>query len=396
MSANQHHWDLAIVGAGPAGASAALAALRLRPDLRVALVDRDDFPRDKCCGDGIAPHVLDVLRPLGAADVVDGWTPLRQLELAQGSRRVEGQMARPVHVVPREVFDAALVKHASDAGAVLMRHRVHEVSSGPDGVSLDDLLTADVVVGADGANSVVHTGLGLGRTSRRALAIRGYAPTTPELRARQVLRWGDVRQPSYAWAFDRGDGWSNIGYGELVTSGSGQGDGAGPTRRHLLGELARLLPGAAEQGERWRGHHLPLSGRGWGSEQPDGRVLLAGDAAGLVNPMTGEGIYYAVATGSLAGTSAASCLTEGRPQAAGGAHRTHVRRLLSQHLHHTWAAALLARRPEVVRAGIAAARRPRHFDALVELGLGDGRITRGLAVGLVAGLARDLTGRKVA
>ncbi len=64
-------WDLVVVGAGPAGATAALAALREEPGLRVTLLDRSDFPRDKCCGDGIAPHVLDVLSRLGAADVVD-------------------------------------------------------------------------------------------------------------------------------------------------------------------------------------------------------------------------------------------------------------------------------------------------------------------------------------
>ncbi len=211
--------------------------------------------------------------------------------------------------------------------------------------------------------------------------MRGYTPTTEARRARQEIRYGERRQPSYAWSFDRGDGWSNVGYGELV-------DGRDPpTRRLLLEQLELLLPGSVPDGRDWLGHHLPLSGWGWGREQPDGRVLLAGDAAGLVNPMTGEGIYYAVATGAVAGRTAADSLTGGHGGSAGARHRAAVRGRLDRHLRHTWAAARLSRHPAVVGAGIVAARRDqRHFDSLVELGLGDGRITPRLAAGLAAGL----------
>ncbi len=99
-------WDVVVVGAGPAGACAALGALAEDPSLRVLLLDRSDFPRDKSCGDGIAPHVLDALATVGAADVVDGWAPLRDLELshgdamrrradaARGARRPPGRLRR--------------------------------------------------------------------------------------------------------------------------------------------------------------------------------------------------------------------------------------------------------------------------------------------------------------
>src|SRR5690242_5570088 len=121
-------WDLVVVGAGPAGAATALGALRAAPDLKVLLLDRDDFPRDKSCGDGIAPHVLDVLRSVGAEDVVTGWRPLRRLSLARDSTSVSRTMARDVWVIPREVLDARLVDHAVRAGAELRRHRVRSVS----------------------------------------------------------------------------------------------------------------------------------------------------------------------------------------------------------------------------------------------------------------------------
>jgi flavin-dependent dehydrogenase len=259
------------------------------------------------------------------------------------------------------------------------------------GVLVDDRYRAGVVVGADGDRSVVRERLLGARREPRALAIRGYAPVTPELAGRQVIRYGDRRQPSYAWAFDRGDGLVNVGYGELLP---GTQKGEAPSRRLLLDQLERLVPGAAATGDRWRGHHLPLSGWRW--HQPDGPLLLAGDAAGLVNPMTGEGIYYAVATGILAGRNAAAAVRGDSPRRAGAAHRDAVRRLLGTHLKHTWTASRLARSPRVVDAGIRAAARDRTtFDTLVELGLGDGRISPRLAHQLasqsIGGLLTSLT-----
>lgn len=378
-------WDVAIVGAGPAGAAAALAALAERPTARVLLLDRDDFPRDKSCGDGIAPHVLDVLEPLHAADVVDGWKPLQHLELSRGTNAVQGRMARPVHVIPREVFDARLVERAVAAGACLVRHRVRKVQVEGDLVVLDGEVRARTVIGADGAQSAVRAALCAPTPGRLALAIRGYAPTQPERSGRQVIRYGlGPSQPSYAWAFDRGDGLSNVGYGELV------GDDKALTRQLLLDRLEELLPGTVEHGTRWRAHHLPLSGRGWRREQPDGPVLFAGDAAGLVNPMTGEGIYYAVATGALAGATAATATSGSGRDSAGAHYRAMVRALLNRHLQHTWVAAGLTTRPAVVDAGITGARRNhRTFDDLVELGLGDGRLTPRLVASLATALARN-------
>ena len=375
-------WDVVVVGAGPAGSAAALGALSEDRSLRVLLLDRSTFPRDKSCGDGIAPHVLDALCAVGADDVVDGWTPIHQLELSHGDVRVEGRMAREVHVVPREVFDARLVERAVAAGAVLRQHRATSVTTDPPLVSGE--LRAEVVIGADGAHSLVREALLGRRRESRALAIRGYAPTTPALSGRQVIRYGDRRQPSYAWAFDRGDGLANVGYGELLP---GEDRGQQPSRQLLLEQLETLVPGAAATGTGWRGHHLPLSSWRW--DQPDGPVLLAGDAAGLVNPMTGEGIYYAVATGLAAGRTAARAVAARRPEGAGAQHRREVRSLLGTHLRHTFVASRLSRSPAVVDAGIRAAGRDRHvFDTLVEIGLGDGRIDPRLIRALLGSLTR--------
>lgn len=387
--------DLVVVGAGPAGAATALGALTADPSLSVLLLDRADFPRDKSCGDGIAPHVLDLLAGVGVTGLLDDRVPVTRLRLRRGDLGVDRAMARPAYVVPRRVLDARLVDAARAAGARLERRRVRDVVAGEGGVTLDGEVAGRVVVGADGAHSVVRRAVGLA-DGPRALAIRGYAPTPREGTGTQTITFGDSRQPSYAWAFDCGDGTSNIGYGELLTARR-----APPTRRQLLEQLEHLLPGATTDAEDWRGHHLPLST--WRPLRPGhGRVLLAGDAAGLINPLTGEGIYYAVATGLLAGQAAAEALSADRATdratdretAAGAAYTRRVRRLLARHLRHTALAARVSLHDRVLDAGLrASARDQRVFDDLVELGLARGTLTSTLARGLASSLAGPAPGQ---
>ena len=361
-------WDVAIVGAGPAGCAAALGALRARPQARVLLLDSAAFPRDKVCGDGIAPPALDVLAALGVDrdELVAGCAPVQRLRLrAPGGAVAARAMRRPGFVVPRAVFDERLVRAALAAGAVLRRHAVRRLNVGAHEVVLDDGTAAAVVIGADGAESVVRRALGVRpvKPGRVALAIRGYAPAGRWPAGEQLLRMTDVRWPAYAWVFPIGDGRANVGYGEIL-------HGSPVSRAHLEQRLNLLVPGAAAATS-LRAHRLPLStGR---SAFARGRVLLAGDAAALINPLTGEGIFYAVASGALAGAAAVG------PEPA-PAYLRALRERLGRHLRHTDVAAALTRSPRMINAAVAAASQDqRAFDAFVELGLGDGRLdARGL------------------
>jgi geranylgeranyl reductase family protein len=354
-------FDVVVVGGGPAGAAAALAARSA--GLTVLVLDRSDFPRDKVCGDGIAPEALDVLAGLGVdtRQLTDGYPPVPRLSLRspQGAVVVR-ETARPAAVVPRAVFDERLLSAVLGRGAEFRRHTVRSVVADADGVTVDGAIRAGVVIGADGAESVVRRALGIApnRDDRIAVALRGYGPELPGQAGTQLLVTTEQRWPAYAWSFPLGDGRANVGYGELVSGGI--------TRAGLVEGLQRLLPGV--EPEALRAHRLPLSnGR---PRLPDGRILLAGDAASLINPLTGEGIFYAVLSGALAGQAAA------HGPAAGDSHRRAMRRRLGRHFRHSSTASWASRWPVVMDAAFrAAAADQRVFDDVVGLGLADGRLT---------------------
>jgi flavin-dependent dehydrogenase len=337
----------------------------------VLVVDRADFPRDKACGDGIAAEAGDLLADLGydVGAVFGGAPPVCRLVLrSPGGIEVDRQMRQSVHVVPREIFDERLVADIRRRGIEVRRHAVRTLGlAGREPVMLDGSLRARFVIGADGAESVVRRALGVPAAAkgRVALAIRGYAPELADQSGAQVIVMTQRHWPAYAWSFPLGDGRANIGYGELM--------GSRPVRRaDLLNRMAALLPGLDSLPDRLRAHRLPLS-----SGRPAiaaGRVLLVGDAQSLINPFTGEGIFYAVASGALAGQAAAEALQSGLD--AGTAYRRLTRRRLGRHFLHTSTLARLGRWPGLIDAGMRAAREDqRVFDDLVHFGLADGELT---------------------
>jgi flavin-dependent dehydrogenase len=307
---------------------------------------------------------------------------------------------RPNYVVPRRVLDARLVEAAVGRGALLLQRRVR-------GLALDGEtpvaggVRARVVIGADGASSSVRSWLGTPGGGHTAIALRGYAPVSAGREDAQVIAFDPAGAwPAYAWSFPVGDGTANVGYGEILPT-DGRPDQKGPTRAHLVERLETLLPAAADEGREWRGHHLPLSTTRW--RQPDGAVLLAGDALGLVNPLTGEGIHAAVLSGAYAGLATAWALRAGSPSSAGTRYRAALGWRFGRHWRHMALLAAVTRRYAggsaaaagagrgrrlVVAALAAGGRDQRVFDDLAELGLAEGPLTARAVSGLVLELLR--------
>lgn len=355
-------YDVVVVGAGPAGAAAALAAKRRRPDARVLLIDRADFPRDKACGDAVAAHAGDELARLGALDVLDGWPTVRWLRLRSPNGGVAARPCeRPNWVMPRQEFDARLVDAAVACGVERRTARVRRLAQRSGLVVVDGDTAARAVVGADGAYSTVRRLLGAGANppDHLAVAVRGYASEPPGRRPEQLIAMVADSWPSYAWSFPIGDGRANVGYGLLVDRLRGG-------RQQLHGQLAAALPGVEPDPATLRAHQLPFSSR-----RPPaavGRVLLAGDAASLVNPLSGEGIFSALLSGRLAGT----CAVED-PDAAGRRYPRLLATVLGRHLAHTRVFARLIRHQPFVEGAVAAAAANRDvFDRMVDLTLGGG------------------------
>jgi geranylgeranyl reductase family protein len=293
--------DVIIVGAGPAGA---WAAFRLaRAGARVALVD-GSHPREKPCGGGVTGRALSLIADaLPAAQI-----PSRAIRTARFSDTPAGRsiaVTLPVDtliVASRAEFDGRILAAARQAGAVLVAARALDVGRSSDGFTVvtgTGRITAPRLIGADGANSLVRRRLAR-PFSRGELSIAtGYFAHGA---AHDDVVIEIASDPAgYYWSFPRP--------GHLAVGLCAQAD-EGTTAGDLRGRAGRWMQRAGADS----GHLVPyswpipsLSSAGFGALTVSGPGwFLAGDAAGLVDPITREGIYFALRSGELAAEAAAS------------------------------------------------------------------------------------------
>lgn len=308
VGVSPHVRDILVIGGGPAGAAAAIVAADA--GARVTVFEKGLMGRDKICGDGLTPRAVKALGELGVelddAHRIDGLRmvandTVRQLDWP-------GIAPFPAHgaVWPRRRLDQRLMELAEKAGAELRwGHEAMPVVDGNRVVGVranDTEWRADLVVVAAGAPGAVARMLGAERDPREpfGLAIRTYAssPRHAERYLEACLTLRDASGtpvPGYGWIFPAGDGTVNIGVGALSTM-----KGFKQLNLNRLQDSYRSLVQddweLGENLERPRAWRLPMSsirrhGPGW---------VAVGDAAGLVNPMNGEGIDYGLESGMLA------------------------------------------------------------------------------------------------
>ncbi|MEX1021334.1 MAG: NAD(P)/FAD-dependent oxidoreductase, partial [Litorilinea sp.] len=325
--------DVIVVGAGPAGSTA--AAILARHGLEVLLVDREQFPRDKACGDVVPLGCFLELEKIGLATADMARFHIRQIRLegSQGAGRAFGLTERATAegrlgtcVVSRLVFDQALLQHALACGATycalnVKGPRFDEAGRviGVTGTRANQTVDyqSALVIGADGATSAMARALDhtQKRDSQWAVALRGYVDTEVALAETIELAFLDEIQPGYAWFFPVSERRANVGVGMRTDYYKRHGRDLSQLLEDYLArpELAsRIGLHRVEDAQSW-----PVPFFSFDKQRVFDGALLAGDAGGFVHPITAAGIYPAIMTGKAAAETAIDALAHGDVTQAG-------------------------------------------------------------------------------
>jgi geranylgeranyl reductase family protein len=335
MDCNRPDFDIIVVGGGPAGST---AAYKLgQRGVRVLLLDKATFPRDKPCGGGLSARLLDrfpyVREFLQRGEVAVNQIARVHLESPDGTR-VTYQRDEPIlYLIRRAEFDAALFGRAQSVCTVKTGVTIRKCTVLPTHVELEDTngktYKAPMIIGADSANSVIARQMGL----RSAAAHKEYAIDMMEETNYDRLQVADrdaiyiflalTETFGYGYIFPKTDH-LNLGFGckldWYLTSLRGKGKEHHAEWVKVL-KQKRDVTGETDHGC-YRAFPVPVSGPL--AKTYTDRVLLAGDAGGFVNAFTAEGIFYAMISGSIAADTALAAIKD----------QKYGLRMLSQYENH--------------------------------------------------------------
>ncbi|MCW6004758.1 geranylgeranyl reductase family protein [Micromonospora sp. CPCC 205371] len=325
--------DVIVVGAGPGGSTTAYHLAR--HGLRVLLLEKTEFPREKVCGDGLTPRAVKQIVKLGIdTSPENGWLRNKGLRVIGGGVRLELDWPELASfpdyglVRTRLDFDDMLAKQAVKAGAILhtgtnvvkpvLDAAGHAVGVVAETRGEERIYRAPLTIAADGVSGRFPLALGLAKREDRPIGVAvrryyhsplrhqdDYLESWLELRSKEA---GDKLLPGYGWIFGMGDGRVNVGLGVLNSSAA---FGKTNYRRLLVDWLGSTPP------EWGMNDEANADGPILGAALPMGfnrvphytrGVLLVGDSGGMVNPFNGEGIAYAMESGELAAEVAVQAL----------------------------------------------------------------------------------------
>ena len=343
-------YDVAVIGAGPAGSAAAY--FLARGGLRVALLDKFDFPRDKTCGDGLTPRALKVLEAMDVLPQVEqrafrcAAITLRHSDDITYRLELDHleQLPHYLLVLPRLSLDDILRQHAMSAGAEFIPNaKVETLTRQEDGsvhlhIEGRQPLECALAIVATGSSTGLLRQAGLLKHAPPSnLAARAYFENVEGLDDTTVLFFDGIELPGYGWVFPVAPGKANVGCGVFFDSHTPQATHL----RQLVQEhpyLRRILKNARQVGP-IKGYPLRTdfspahSGNDW--------ALVVGESVGLVNPITGEGIDYALESAHLAATS---ILQGWQRNGAAPAIQKHYRQALARKFRYQLALNHLAQR----------------------------------------------------
>jgi len=288
-----HSHDVIVVGTGPAGAT--LAYELSRQGMDVLILEKERLPRYKACAGGITVKTAKLL-DLDFSSVTRD--TVRGAKVAYGGRRsfTKSYPQPLIHMVMRDEFDQLLVQRAREAGATLVdNERVRQVEIAEQVVKVEaanHVFTAQIVVGADGARSIVAANVGLMRDIDLGIGLEAEISVPGQ----RLVQWESLMgldlghmRGGYGWVFPKKDHLS-VGVGSPLRQAKRLKSGyQAVLKSHGLDDYSAT---------RIRSHWLPVRRKGMAIQS--GRCLLLGDAAGLVDPVTGEGIHNAVRSARIA------------------------------------------------------------------------------------------------
>jgi geranylgeranyl reductase family protein len=289
-------FDVLIVGGGPAGSATAhhLAAA----GVSVLLADRATFPRDKPCGGGLTTRAF-LQCPVDPTPVVEEEVDIVELRFRYHDSVERRAHAPVIRMTQRRRLDSFLLDAAREAGASVQESA--RVELGAEIRVGGERVEADVVVGADGSNGISARAFGLGNDIVRGVALEGnvaYGRVARERYARRaVIELADI-PGGYGWVFPKGD---------HVNVGVGAWEKEGPRLRDHLRRVCEAHGLTPDELTDIRGHRLPL--RLSATRIASERALLVGDAAGLIDPVSGDGMYECFVSARLASSAIVELLS---------------------------------------------------------------------------------------
>jgi menaquinone-9 beta-reductase len=319
--------DVLVVGAGPAGATAAYYLASA--GIKVFILDKDHFPRERLCGDLVNPGSIFELQKMGITNlpefkdtnVIDrAKIFVRGKEHVSGAFPAVSDLPRYSHVMSRKLLDNLILEAARGAGAtVLEGYRVSGFQVDSQGVTVNAegkegsrSFRASLVIGGDGNNSEVARILhgAKWKRMRQALVGRGYFVEVAGLHNEAKVFFNSDSLPGYSWVFPFGKHEANVGVGVILGADPPMEDPKALITKFIASDagMRSFLEHATMKGEFEVGYlnmhdpELPIVGN---------RVLLVGEAAGLINPYNGGGIQFALQSGKWAAEIAKTCAANG-------------------------------------------------------------------------------------
>ncbi len=328
-----NNFDVAIIGGGPAGSACAISLAN--KGLRVALIDKASFPRDKICGDALNIDVINQLKLMGE-NVVSAFDNIPSKIASYGIKIffTKASFAMPLYhnkvkscgyVMKRFDFDNFLFQQAKSCNNIFCFENtcVEKIVQNEKDISFvagNNLFTTKILIGADGAHSIVAKTFGLHEVDKNnhSAGLRQYYKNVTGFNDDKMIELHFFKEtaPGYLWMFPMPDGLANVGIGMLSSKIAKNKINIKEVMHQLITTHPSLVDRFkdAQPLETVKGFGLPLGGKK--RKLSGNRFLLVGDAASLIDPFSGEGIGNAVRSGRIAAGHIMNCFSKNNFSAA--------------------------------------------------------------------------------